>query len=134
MVTDSYMYGMIFFLHWFKLLSYIKDHNIFVFLGYLEGYVNESSVVPSLMHCQMRCDTLHLTCKSLNYVENEDGSNICEINYEAQYCALPGNFIVKENSYYVETMPENDAVSTFLSISLLLVYKVYKCLHILHLS
>ena len=97
---------------WF--LSYINDHNILVFLGYLEGYVNESSVVPSLMHCQMRCDTLHLTCKSLNYVENEDGSNICEINYEAQYCALPGNFIVKENSYYVETMPEkDDSVSTF---------------------
>ena len=62
----------------------------------------------------MRCDTLHLTCKSLNYVENEDGSNICEINYEIQNCALPGDFIVKENSFYVETVPaKDDAVSIF---------------------
>ena len=94
-------------------MSTINGYNIVV-LGYLKGYVYESSVVSSLFDCQIKCDILHVTCKSLNYVENEDGSNICEINYEAQYCALPGNFIVKENSYYVETMPEkDDSVSTF---------------------
>ena len=62
----------------------------------------------------MRCDTLYLTCKSLNYIENEDGSNICEVNFNAQYCALPGDFIVKEHSFYVETMPgKDDVVSIF---------------------
>ena len=92
----------------------INGHNILVILDYLNGYVYESSVVSSLMHCQMRCDTLHIRCKSLNYIENEDGSNVCEINHEAQYCALPGDFIVKENSFYVETMLEkDDAVSNF---------------------
>ena len=102
------------FLHLFVQISSVNDHNILVVLGYLKGYVNESSVVPSLMHCQMRCDTLHLTCKSLNYIENEDGSNVCEINHEAQYCALPGDFIVKENSIYIETMPgKDDVVSIF---------------------
>ena len=105
---------MITFLHLFEQISSINDHNILVVLGYLKGYVEESSVVPSLMHCQMRCDTLHLTCKSLNYIENEDGSNICEINFDAQYCALPGDFIVKENSVYIETMPaKDDVVSIF---------------------
>ena len=98
----------------FEQISSINNYNFLVVLGYLKGYVNESSVVPSLMHCQMRCDTLHLTCKSLNYIENEDGSNICEINFDAQYCALPGDFIVKENSFYVETMPgKDDVVSIF---------------------
>ena len=105
---------MINFLHLFEHKSSINNHNILVVLGYLKGYVNESSVVPSLMHCQMRCDTLQLTCKSLNYIENEDGSNICEINHDAQYCALPGHFIVKENSVYIVTMPgKDDVVSIF---------------------
>ena len=99
---------------WFTLISSINVHNILVVSGYLKGYVNESSFVPSLFHYQMRCDTLHLTCKSLNYVENEDGSNICEINDETQNCALSGDFIVKENSFYVETVPgKDDAVSIF---------------------
>ena len=120
---------MITFLHLCEQISSINDLNILVVLGYLEGYVNESSVVPSLLHCQMRCDTLHLTCKSLNYVENEDGSNICEINHDAQYCALSGDFIVKENSFYVETMPgKDDLVSIFALLffltSLLLVLKL----------
>ena len=101
-------------LYCIKLIT-INCHNILVILGYLKGYVYESSVVPSMMHCQMRCDTLHIICKSLNYIANEDGSNVCEINHEAQYCALPGNFIVKENSFYVETILEkDDAVSVLL--------------------
>ena len=53
---------------------------------------------------------MHTTCKSLNYVGNEDGSNICDINRDTQYCALPGDFIIKENSFYVETMPGKDDV------------------------
>ena len=102
------------FLHLFEQISSINDHNILVVLGCLKGYVNESSVVPSLLHCYVRCISPHLPCKSLNYVENEDGSNICEINHDAQYCALPGNFTVKENSFYVETMPgKDDVVSIF---------------------
>ena len=105
---------MINFLHLFEQISSINYHNILVVLGYLKGYVNESSVVPSLLHCQMRFVTLHTTCKSLNYIENEDGSNLCEINHDAQYCALPGDFIVKENSFYIETMPgKDDVVSIF---------------------
>ena len=101
-------------LYWFKLIT-INGHNILVILGYLKGYVYESSVVPSMMHCQMRCNTLHIICKSLNYIANEDGSNVCEINHEAQYCALPGDFIAKENSFYVETILEkDDAVSVLL--------------------
>ena len=102
------------FLHLFEQISSINDHNILVVLGYLKGYVNESSVVPSLMHCHVRCVNLHITCKSLNYIENENGSNICELNHDAQYCALPGDFAVKENSFYVETMPgKDDVVSIF---------------------
>lgn len=36
---------------------------------------------------------------------------MCEINNEAKYCALPGDFIVKENSFYVEVVPGHDEVS-----------------------
>ena len=88
----------------------VNDDNILIILGYLQGYVNESFIVSTLFECQVKCDTLHSICRSLNYIENEDGSNICEINNEAQYCALPGDFIVKENSFYVEVMPEKDNV------------------------
>ena len=112
-------------LYWFKLIT-IKGHNILVILGYLNGYVYESSVVPSMMHCQMRCDTLHIRCKSLNYIANEDGSFVCEINHEAQYCALPDDFIVKENSFYVETILEKDdpvsALLLWLLINSLLIF------------
>ena len=100
-------------LYWFKLIT-INGHNILVILGYLNGSVNESSVVTSMMQCQMRCNTLHIRCKSLNYIANEDESNVCEINHDTQYCALPGNFIVKVNSFYVEKMLErDDVVSNF---------------------
>ena len=93
----------------------VNDNNILIILGYLEGYVNESFIVSTLFECQVKCDTLHFICRSLNYIENEDGSNICEINNEAQYCALPGDFIVKENSFYVEVMPEKDNVVSIIS-------------------
>ena len=79
-----------------------------------------------MMHCQMRCDTLHIRCKSLNYIAHEDGSNVCEINHDAQYCALPGYFIVKENSFYVETILEKDdpvsALLLWLLINSLLIF------------
>ena len=90
--------------------------------GYLQGYLNESFVVSTLFECQIKCGTLHSICRSLNYIENEDGKNICEINNEAQYCALPGAFIVKENSFYIETFLEKDyAVS---KISIVLVFLI----------
>ena len=119
-------------------MSTINGYNIVV-LGYLKGYVYESSVVSSLFDCQIKCDILHVTCKSLNYVENEDGSNICEINYDAQICTLPRDFIVKDNSFYVETMPEKDldvsisALLLWFLISLLFEYKAYNYLLILHM-
>ena len=41
-------------------------------------------------------------------------SCLSELNHDAQYCALPGDFAVKENSFYVETMPgKDDVVSIF---------------------
>lgn len=84
-------------------------------LGILHGHVNQSIAVSTMFECQVKCSNSRPVCKSINYIENEDGSKICQINKETKKCALPGDTLLKENSFYIEILPAEDEVGLFAS-------------------